>query len=56
MYYNFIKKVKFFEKKEGKRATKKVIISPMIESKTEVLIEKLGLIIHPDDEQEFLSS
>ncbi|MCS7279843.1 MAG: DUF3782 domain-containing protein [Thermodesulfobacteriaceae bacterium] len=56
---HFIKKVKFFEKKEGKRATKKVIISPMIEPKAEVLIEKLGLIVYtdiPDDEQEFLSN
>ncbi|MCX8041469.1 MAG: DUF3782 domain-containing protein, partial [Thermodesulfobacteriaceae bacterium] len=39
----FERKVRFFEKKEGKRVTKRVIISPMIDPRAEALIIELGI-------------
>ncbi len=51
----FQKKVNFFEKKEGKKPSKKIIISPMIDPKAESLIKKLGIVAYsdiPDSEEE----
>lgn len=44
----FERKVKFFEKKEGKKAYKKVIISPMVEPKALELCKELGIVVYTD--------
>ncbi|WP_459875604.1 PD-(D/E)XK nuclease family protein [Desulfothermus naphthae] len=41
--YIFDRKVKFFEKKEGKRVNRKLVISPMIEPKAYEVAKKLGI-------------
>ncbi len=53
----FEKKVRFYEKKEGKKVTKKVIISPMIDPRAKGLIERLGIIAYtdvPESEESFI--
>ncbi|MFN3975808.1 MAG: DUF3782 domain-containing protein [Aquificaceae bacterium] len=52
----FEKKVKFFEKKEGKKPYKKVIISPMVEPKALEFCKDLGIVVYTDvpiGEEEF---
>lgn len=44
----FEKKVKFFEKKEGKKVSKKIIISPMIDPLALEFCKKLGITAYTD--------
>ncbi|MDW8094320.1 MAG: DUF3782 domain-containing protein [Caldimicrobium sp.] len=44
----FEKKVKFFEKKEGKRVSKKIIISPMIDPEALEFCKELDIVAYTD--------
>ncbi len=44
----FEKKVKFFEKKEGRRVTRKIIISPMIDREAKSFCKSLGITFYTD--------
>jgi hypothetical protein len=41
--YTFERKVRFYEQKHGRKATRRLIISPMIEAKAQKVAEKLGI-------------
>ncbi len=42
----FEKKVRFYERLQGKKATQVLIISPMVDQKTKVLAESLGIKVY----------
>ncbi len=42
------KKVRFFEKKEGRKVTKKVIISPMLDEEAKNFCQSLGITFYTD--------
>ncbi len=44
----FERKVKFFEKKEGRRVTRKIIISPMIDREAKNFCKSLGITFYTD--------
>ncbi len=44
----FERKVKFFEKKEGKKVTRKIIISPMIDREAKSFCKSLGITFYTD--------
>ena len=44
--YTFDKKVKFYEKKEGKKVNRKIVISPMVDSAARKVAEKLGIEVY----------
>ncbi|MFN3407087.1 MAG: hypothetical protein ACK40E_05085, partial [Caldimicrobium sp.] len=44
----FEKKIKFYEKREGRRVDKKVIISPMVEPKALEFCKKVGITVYTD--------
>jgi hypothetical protein len=48
--YIFDRKVKFYEKKEGKRVTRKLVISPMIEPKAYEVAKRLGIEAYTEPE------
>jgi hypothetical protein len=41
--YTFERKVRFYEQKHGRKATRRLVISPMIDAKTQKVAEKLGI-------------
>jgi hypothetical protein len=41
--YTFERKVRFYEQKHGRKATRRLIISPMIDAKAQKVAEKLGI-------------
>ena len=49
--YVFDRKVKFFENKEGRKVSRKIVISPMIEPKAFEVAERLGIetFVRPED-------
>ncbi len=44
----FERKVKFFEKKEGRKVTRKIIISPMIDDEAKSFCKSLGITFYTD--------
>jgi hypothetical protein len=44
----FERKVKFFEKKEGKKVTRKIIISPMLDREAKSFCKSLGITFYTD--------
>jgi len=49
--YAFYRKVKFYEEKEGKKVSRMIIISPMIEPMAKKVAEDLGIefYTYPDN-------
>lgn len=41
--YTFERKVRFYEQKHGRKATRRLVISPMIDTKAQKVAEKLGI-------------
>jgi hypothetical protein len=41
--YTFERKVRFYEQKHGRKATRRLVISPMIDAKAQKVAEKLGI-------------
>jgi hypothetical protein len=41
--YTFERKVRFYEQKYGRKATRRLVISPMIDAKAQKVAEKLGI-------------
>ncbi len=44
--YTFNRKVNFYEKKEGKKVTRKLIISPMVENSAKEVAQRLGIEVY----------
>ena len=49
--YIFDRKVKFYEKKEGKKVNRKMVISPMIEEKAYEVARRLGIEAYKEPEE-----
>jgi hypothetical protein len=41
--YTFERKIRFYEQKHGRKATRRLVISPMIDAKAQKVAEKLGI-------------
>ncbi len=44
--YIFERKVRFYEKKHGKEASKMIVISPMVDNKAKTAAEKIGILVY----------
>jgi len=54
--YAFAKKVQFYEKEENKKATRRIIVSPMVDSRAKETADRLGIEIFtaPEDLKEIM--
>ena len=44
--YAFYRKVQFYEKRHQRKATKLMVISPMVDSRAKAVADKIGIIVH----------
>lgn len=44
--YTFDRKVTFYEKRHGRKATRKLVISPMVDARTLALADELGIEVY----------
>jgi len=44
--YIFERKVRFYEKKHGKDASKMIVISPMVDNRAKIAAEKMGILVY----------